>query len=75
MNWKRFLIASLTVFVAIQAMRYIIDTILLNKDYQSSQGFRREDLMSKISLAYITALLVSLFFTYIFIKGREGKGI
>jgi hypothetical protein len=75
MNWKRFLMASLTVFVVIQAMRYIVDTVLLNKDYESLQTFWREDTVSKIWLAYVMALLVSLLFTYIFIKGREGKGI
>jgi len=75
MNWKRFLMASLTVFVVIQAMRYIVDTVLLNKDYESLQTFWRENTVSRIWLAYGMALLVSLLFTYIFIKGREGKGI
>lgn len=75
MNWKRFLMASLTVFVVIQAMRYIVDTVLLDKDYESLQTFWRENTVSRIWLAYVMALLASLLFTYIFIKGREGKGI
>ena len=75
MNWKRFLTASLAVFVVIQAIDYIMDTIVLNKDYESLQTFWREDTVSRIWLAYVMALLISFLFTYIFVKGREGKGI
>jgi len=75
MNWKRFWVASLAVFVVIQAIDYIMDIIVLKKVYESLQSFWREDTVSKIWLAYVMALLISFLFTYIFIKGREGKGI
>jgi len=75
MNWKRFLMASLSVFVVTRAISYLADVVFLNKDYESMQSFWREDTVSKIWLAYVMALLISVLFTYIFTKGREGKGI
>jgi hypothetical protein len=75
MNWKRFLMASLAVFVAIQLMGYIVDITFLNRDYESLNSLWRSDATSKIWVAYVIGLLVSLLLTYIFIKGREGKGI
>lgn len=75
MNWKRFLVASLVVFVAVQAMEALINGVFMKAAYDSLSSLWRPDMMSKMWVMYIIGVLVALLFTYIFIKGREGKGI
>ncbi len=75
MNWKRFLSAVLVIFVVAQALSYLIDQVILMRDYEKLKDLWRPDLMSKVWVMYLVGLLVAFMFTYIFIKGREGKGI
>jgi len=75
MNGKRFIAAGLVIFVVTQVMGYVIDNFILKSMYDSLKGLWRPDMMSKIWVMYIMGLLFSLMFTYVFIKGREGKGI
>lgn len=75
MNGKRFIAAGLVIFVVTQVMGYVIDNFILKSMYDSLKGLWRPDMMSKIWVMYIMGLLFSLIFTYVFIKGREGKGI
>jgi len=75
MNWKRFFVASLVIFVAVQAMEILINGVLMKAAYDSLSSLWRPDMKSKMWVMYIMGVLISLLFTYIFIKGREGKGI
>lgn len=75
MNWKRFLIASLVVFVAVQAMEFVINNVFMRAATESLKALWRPDMASKMWAMYVAGALVSLLFTYIFVKGREGKGI
>jgi hypothetical protein len=75
MNWKRFLVAGLVIFVVTQAMSLVIDRVILMRDYEKLNSLWRPDLMSKVWLMYVIGFLVAFLFAYIFIKGREGKGI
>ena len=75
MNWKRFLVASLVIFVVGQALSYLIDNVILMRDYEKLNSLWRPDMESKMWLMYLVGLLFAFLFTYIFIKGREGKGI
>lgn len=75
MNCKRFLIASLVVFVAFLAVEYVANRVVLMSTYESLQHLWRPDMESKTWIVLPVLLLMSLMFTYIFIKGREGKGI
>jgi hypothetical protein len=74
MNWNRFLKASLAVFLVRKGLDYFIDTYILMRDYKKLD-ILRPDVMSTVWLMFVVGALVSLLFTYIFIKGREGKGI
>jgi MFS superfamily sulfate permease-like transporter len=74
MNWKRFLWASLVVFVVTESLDYFIDTVILMPDYKKLSVLR-PDVMSTKWPMFVLALLVAFVFTYIFVKGREGKGI
>lgn len=75
MNWKRFFAAAAAVFVAVQAMEFVISTLLMKSANESLQGLWRPDMMSRAWVMYLLSVLVALVFTYIFVKGREGKGI
>ncbi len=75
MNWKRFLVASLVVFVVIQSMDFLINNVILMSQYELLKDLWRPDMESKMWIMYLIGLLVAFLFTYIFIKGREGKGI
>jgi quinol-cytochrome oxidoreductase complex cytochrome b subunit len=75
MNWKRFFVGSLVIFVVVRGMELVIDNVFMKSAYESLKSLWRPDLTSKMWVMYVVGLLVSLLFTYIFIKGREGKGI
>ncbi len=75
MNWKRFVVASLVIFAVDAALSTVIDRLILMRDYEKLNSLWRPDIMSKAWLSYLIGLLVAFMFTYIFIKGREGKGI
>lgn len=75
MNWKRFFGAALAVFVAVQALEFLIGTFLLKGANEFLQSLWAPDMMSRAWMMYLMSALVALVFTYIFVKGREGKGI
>lgn len=75
MNVKKFLLASLAVFVTLQILDYVIHMLLLAKDYQATASVWRADMMDIFWIMYITGAILSLLFVYIFIKGYQGKGI
>ncbi len=75
MNWKRFLFASLVVFVAVQAMEFVISNVFMRTATESLKALWRPNMSSKMWAMYLAGALVSLMFVYIFAKGREGKGV
>ena len=75
MNIKKFLIASLLVFVTLQILEYVIHNLILSSTYESLQAVFRPDMMDKMWIFYLTGIIFSLLFVYIFSKGYEGKGV
>ena len=75
MNMKKFLLASLVVFVTLQVFDYVIHNLLLGSVYESIQEVFRPDMMDKMWIMYLIGAIFSLLFVYIFTKGYEGKGI
>ncbi len=75
MNWKRFWVASLVTFVVVQAMDFVINEVFMKSANESLKSLWRQDMMSRMWVMYLIGVLVALLFTFIFIKGREGKGI
>jgi hypothetical protein len=79
MNWKKLLLAALAAFVLLQLTDFLVHGKLLEGYYEglSAQGvFRSEAEMSGYMwVEILMTALFSLFFTYIFVKGYEGKGI
>jgi ABC-type multidrug transport system permease subunit len=79
MNWKKLWIAFLLVFVAYFATNMLIHTVILGDTYlrpDIQNSMRPEAEMGKYFWVRIVTMLVfSFFFTYIFAKGYERKGI
>ncbi len=74
MNIKRFVIASIVVFVIIQAIDWLVHGILLASWYQEIKGLWRTDMMNFMWLMMLGCLFFSFMFVFIFIRGREGRG-
>ena len=79
MNWKRFWPAFLLVFVAYFATNMLIHVVILGDTYMQpdiQKGMRAEAEMSKFFwVRIVTTLVFAFFFTFIFAKGYERKGI
>lgn len=75
MNWKRFLLASLVTYAVVQTMDFVINEVFMKSANELLKGLWRPQMTSRMWLMYVIGVLVALLFTYIFIKGREGKGI
>src|SRR4030043_207584 len=79
MNTKRFIIVFVVVFVLLEITNYIVHSVILAPTYASdaiSYLFRTtEDMQSKMWIMWVTDLIWSFFFVYIFVKGYENKGI
>jgi hypothetical protein len=75
MNWKRLLPAALAVFVAVQASDFALNTLFMKSANEQLKSLWRPDMASKMWLMYVFGALGALLFTYIFVKGREGKGL
>jgi len=75
MNVKRFIAASLAVFVVGQALNFLIHGVLLQATYDSLKQLWRPDMESKMWIMWLVGFITSFLFTYIFAKGYEGKGI
>lgn len=75
MNAKRFVLASLAVFVAAQILGFVIHGVLLQPAYQATQDIWRQDVESRMWIVWLSGLLTAPLFVYIFIKGYEGKGV
>jgi hypothetical protein len=75
MNWKRFFVAGLVTYVVIQAMDFVINEVFMKNANESLKSLWRPNMMSRVWVMYVVGVLVALLFTYIFVKGREGKGI
>lgn len=75
MNPKRFLLASIAVFVVFSALNMVIHGPILSASYEATMDIWRPDMMDLMWIMYITTALFSLLFVFIFIKGYENKGL
>ena len=75
MNGKRILLAAGAVFVAVQLLEFVLNALFMKAANQQLEGLWRPDMESKIWLMYVFGAFVALLFTFIFVKGREGKGL
>jgi len=79
MNWKKFWPAFLLVFVAYFATNMLIHVVILGDTYMQpdiQKAMRPEAEMSQFFwVRIVTTLVFAFFFTFIFAKGYERKGV
>jgi hypothetical protein len=75
MNVKRYLLASLAVFVTGLVLEFLIHNVILKATYEPLKHLWRPDMESLMWIGPVMGVVMSLLLTYIFTKGYEGKGI
>lgn len=70
---KKVWVGFIVVFVVLQILDYIVNSLILMSTYQSLQSVWRPDM--KLWLFPVIGLVVAYLFAFIFSKGYEGKGI
>jgi len=78
MNWTRFALACVAVYVFYQAFGLVVHQYLMMDTYAPLQGvaFRTEaEMEGRMGLMFLTSAVWSILFCYIFVRGYEGKGI
>lgn len=73
---KKFWIGFIVVFVVMMVLNFIIHQVLLGSLYRSEvmAPLMRPEGQGMLWIHFVTAIVVSFFFTLIFSKGYEGKG-
>jgi len=71
---KKFWLGFVVVFVVLEILMFVVDGLLLAKAY-SSVTIWRSDMASKMWLYHVINLVGAFFFTLVFSKGFENKGI
>ncbi|MEE9554740.1 MAG: hypothetical protein V3W18_10625 [candidate division Zixibacteria bacterium] len=78
MNWKKFFIAVIVVLVALMAMDFIINVLILADAYEPLMGttFRAEaDMNARMWAMYLGEIIFAFMFVWIYSYGVKGKGI
>lgn len=75
MNIKRFILASIAVFVVIQVIDWLVHGVLLSGWYSQLQSIWRPNMMDYMWLMMLGSLFFSFMFVYIFTKAYEEKGL
>lgn len=77
MNVKKYVTGSLVVFVAIFALDFFFHGFLMSGQYEAIKHILRADdsMMTYMPAMLLGDLIIAFTFCYVFIKGREGKGI
>jgi hypothetical protein len=72
---KKFWIGFIAVFLVMAIWQFLVNMVFLQGEYQATSQLWRPMEEMKFGLFYAVYLIVSFFFTLIFSKGYEGKGI
>jgi hypothetical protein len=72
---KKVWLGFIGTFITLEILEAIVNFVILNSAYQASAQVWRPDMMSKMWIYHLLALIGSFFFAFIFSKGFENKGI
>ncbi len=77
MNTKRWVFASLAIFILSQILEFIIHGLILSGAYEATAALWRpeQEMNSMMWMMWLSGLIIAFIFVYIFAKGYEGKGI
>jgi hypothetical protein len=71
-SWRRFFLAALAVFVAQAVLAGVLQLLL--ESALEQPAFSRAEGDEKLAIYFLSRILFVLVFTYIFVKGYEGRG-
>lgn len=75
MNWKKFWLAALVVYIVLAITELVIHSVIL-KGHYTLPGFRAETEMGGfLWVFWVIGIVFSFFFVFIFAKGYEGRGL
>ena len=72
---KKVWLGFIVVFVLMEIAGYVVHEGILKSTYQATQSLWRPDMMSLMWIIHVLTVIGAFFFTFIFSKGYEGKGI
>ncbi|MEK9136709.1 MAG: hypothetical protein AAB393_06260, partial [Bacteroidota bacterium] len=72
---KKFWTGFVAVFVVMEILMYLIHGVILASTYQETKDVWRPDMESYMWVYHVLAVVGAFFFTFIFSKGYEGKGV
>ncbi len=75
MNWSKFFIAFVVIYVVGGILNYLIHSVLLMETYEGLSQIWRPDMDRLMWLQWVIPLFLIFFFIYIFARGYEGRGI
>jgi len=77
MNWKKFWPAAILVYLAYGVTNYLIHTVILGSYYMKPEVMKawRPEMNAYSWVRFVTMAVFAVFFTFIFAKGHERKGV
>ena len=72
---KKLILGSVVVYVVIAVLEFVFNTLLLSSAYQQTSNLWRPEAEVKTWLLFVVYAFIAFFFTLIFSKGYEGKGV
>ncbi len=77
MNTKKWIITSIVIFVVDQILSYLFHGVFMSGVYEQTAHLWRpmEEMNRLMWMGWLTGLVWSFLFVYIFAKGYEGRGI
>ena len=72
---KKVWLGFIVVLVLMEVASFVVHSLLLGATYESLKSLWRPDMQSKMWVYQVITVIGAFFFTYIFSKGYEGKGV
>jgi hypothetical protein len=72
---KKVLLGFIVVLVLMEIASFIVEGLILGPTYESLKNLWRPDMQSKMWIFHLVMIFQAFFFSFIFSKGYEGKGI
>jgi hypothetical protein len=75
MNWSKFLISFIVIYVVGAVLNYLIHGVLFMDTYTALSSIWRPDMDRLMWVQFVTPIFFCFFFIYIFVRGYQGRGI
>lgn len=72
---KKVWMGFIAVFITMEALSFVEHYLILGAAYEANKALWRSDMNSLMWIYHVLTLVGSFFFTFIFSKGYEGKGM